>query len=392
WEVWVLDGFSGGRLAVLTKQHLAAVDDRVGDAMAVAAFDLEPDAPVDPVEPWSPEPQPSEVDLAGRGVASRLRRPRLLADAAIDLARRRDARPPRPVPPVFTGALTSARSVALTTLPLGEVRAIKDHHDVTVNDVVLAVCAGALRSALSEAGTLPEDPLLALVPVSVAGDLDGDATDHVSSVISSLATDTRDPALRIQVIHDATREARRRKAIRARRLRDWTEFAAPAVLGQAGRVAVQAVRDAAGAPANLIVANVPGPTAQLYFAGAPVRDLFFFGPLATGVPLGVSVVSAGDRMEMALVACPGVGPDVDDLARHVDGALAELLSTLPASDAVLEPKPPPSSGESPEDPGPLPSDVVEDVRATLERSRQTREQAGRLTDLLGTDGDASSEA
>jgi WS/DGAT/MGAT family acyltransferase len=330
WEAWLLEGLDGGRTAVLTKQHLAAVDDQAGDEMAVAAVDVDPARPSGAPPPWRPGPLPDDVERIGRALRSRLRRPTAVLEAVQGAVRaRRVVAPGRP-PPVFTRPLTGRRHVALTSFALAPVRALKDHHDVSVNDVVLAVCAGGLRRWLDARDALPVDPLLALIPVSVEGDLDAAGSGHqVSPMVSSLATDTRDPVLRIQVIQDATRQARRRGAISARRLRDWAHFAAPAVLGQAGRVAVRTLAEARPTPANLIVANIPGPTVPLFVAGAPVGDLFFFGPLAEGVPLDVTVASYGDRMHVALVGCPDAGPDVGELASHMDQALGALIETLP---------------------------------------------------------------
>ena len=409
WEAWLLEGLEGGRLAVLTKQHLAAVDDRLGDEMAVAAVDIRPGGRDEDVPAWHPEPLPTERERMGRAIASRVRRPTALVDAARKLAESRQQVAPRQVPPVFTQPLTSRRQVATTTLGLGAVKAVKDHHDVTVNDVVLAVCAGGLRHWFDERGSLPVDPLLAHVPVSVAGDLDEvDAGNHVSAIVSSLATDTRDPVLRIQVIQDATREAKRRRAIGARRQRDWAEFAAPAVLGQAGRVALRTLGGNGPPPCNLIVANVPGPTVPLYVAGAAISDLFFLGPLLDGVPLDVSVVSYGDRMDVAIVGCPDVEPDVRELSGHMEAALEELVATVPQADrsddeAIASPALP-AEGVGPEaDLGRAGrggrvvdvrrSSVAEEAKAALERSRRTREAAERVTGIIDElAGDPSTEA
>jgi WS/DGAT/MGAT family acyltransferase len=352
WEAWLLEGLDGGRVAVLTKQHLAAVDDRTGDEIAVAALDVEPYAPTGDVPPWAPEPLPTDLERMAGALVSRVRRPTALVEAAQRLARARRQVAPRRVPSVFDQPLTTRRQVASTTFALGPVKAVKDHHDVTVNDVVLAACAGGLRRWLDERDALPADPLLALVPVSVAGDrVDPDSGNHVSSVVSSLATDTRDPALRIQVIQDATREARRRRAIGARRLRDWAQFAAPAVLGQAGRVALRTIAETHPPPCNLIVANIPGPTVPLYVAGAALTDLFFFGPLHEGVPLDITVVSYGDRMDVSLVGCPDTDPDVGELVVHLDAALEELVDSVPMADRSLDPAIAPSALSTGDDPG-----------------------------------------
>lgn len=331
WEVWLLEGLEGGRVAVLTKQHLAAVDERAGDEMAVAALDVSAAAVAEEPTSWEPEAVPDDVDRMRAALVSRLRRPTALVDAAGSVVRsRREAGSGR-APDVFGQPLTSRREVALTTLSLDPVKAVKDQHDVSVNDVVLAACAGGLRRWLDERDALPVDPLLALVPVSVAGEVDGtDSGSHVSAVVSSLATDTRSPDLRIQVIQDATREARRRRAIGARRLREWAHFAAPAVLGQAGRVAVRALGSNSPPTSNLIVANIPGPTVPLFVAGAALRDLFLFGPLAPGAPLDITVVSYGDRMDVALVGCPDTDPAVTQVARDLERALEELVDTVSA--------------------------------------------------------------
>jgi len=337
WEAWLLEGLEGGRVALLTKQHLAAVDDRAGDEMAVAVLDVDPEAPTDDAPAWTPDPWPSNSERMGEALVSRLRQPTALIEATRNLVRSRRPLAPLRVPPVFRDPLTEHRQVASTTFALGPVKSVKDRHDVSVNDVVLAVCAGGLRRWLDERDAIPADPLLALVPVSVAGDLDDpDSGNQVASVVSSLATDTRDPVLRIQVIQDATREARRRRAIGARQQRDWAQFAAPAVLGQAGRVAVRTTAGATPPPCNLIVANIPGPTVPLYVAGAAVTDLYFFGPLAPGVPLDITVVSYGEQMDVALSGCPDAAPDVRELVAHMEAALEELVDTVPAADRPAE--------------------------------------------------------
>jgi WS/DGAT/MGAT family acyltransferase len=350
WEAWLLEGLEDGRVAVLTKQHLAAVDDRTGDELAVAALDVDPAEPAREVPPWVPDPLPDDLDTLSRAALSRLQRPTELVDAALDALRSRRAGAGRRRPPVFSRSLTARRQVARTTLSLESVKAVKDHHDVTVNDVMLALCAGALRRWLERRDRLPVDPLLALVPVSVTGGLEGpDSGNHISPMVSSLATDTRDPVLRIHVIADATREAQRRGAIGARRQRDWAQFAASAVLGQAGRVAVRTVAASSSPPCNLIVANIPGPTVPLFVAGAAVRELFFFGPLAPDVPLDITIVSFGDRVGVALTGCPDTDPDVGELVGEVEHALGELVATLPA---------PPRRDAGPQDPPAEPGAIV----------------------------------
>jgi hypothetical protein len=101
-------------------------------------------------------------------------------------------------------------------------------------------------------------------------------------------------------------------------------------------VALRTISESSPPPCNLIVANIPGPTVPLHVTGATVRDLFFFGPLLDGVPLDITVVSYGDRMDVALVGCPDADPDVAELADHMEAALEELVDTVPTADRSVD--------------------------------------------------------
>ena len=199
----------------------------------------------------------------------------------------RSSSPPSPFAAPKTsinGPLTRQRVFAMTSLSLPAVKAIKAHHDVKVNDVVLALCAGALRRWFEDRGEDLSGPLVAMVPVSVRTEGEkGAMGNRVSSMLVSLATEVSDPALRLQVIGDATREAKERHAVGADALTDWAEFAAPALLGRAARLYSRMQLANLHRPVfNVTISNVPGPPFPLYSAGARLVANYPMGPIFDG--------------------------------------------------------------------------------------------------------------
>ena len=198
----------------------------------------------------------------------------------------------------------------------------------TVNDVVLALCAGALRNYLLGKGVLPEKGLVAMVPISVrTEDQQGAMGNRVSSMLTGLATDVEDPVERLHVISAGTRQAKEQdKAIGADTLTDWTEFAAPALAARAARLySRNKVADRLRRPLfNVTISNVPGPPFPLYSAGSRMVALYPMGPIADGAALNITVMSYMGSMYFGLVAGRDAVPDVWDLAHGLNQSLDEL--------------------------------------------------------------------
>lgn len=176
------------------------------------------------------------------------------------------ARPPRTC---FNGPISAHRSFAFGSVSLDTVEAIKDEAGVKVNDVVVAVCAGAVREFLLERDELPDEPLVAMVPVSVrAEDEQGTFGNRISTMIVPIPTDVADPRGRLDRAHELLRSAKEHHAaLPANLLTDASAFVPPAVAALAARTTV-GILGRTRPPLNLVISNVPGPRSPLYMAGA----------------------------------------------------------------------------------------------------------------------------
>lgn len=349
WEMWFIEGLEGGRVATLTKVHHAAIDGMAGSEITVALFDFSPEvAEHPPAELWEPDKVPSDVEMLTYATQSLIRQPirvlkalRRTAQAALDVRSMFNSSGGHLSPLPFTapptsinGAITSARSVATTTLPLSEVKRVKNAFGVTVNDVVLALCAGTLRQYFQDLGEEIESPLLAMVPVSVRSDDQRDAMgNQVSAMFASLATDVDDPTERLAAIHDGMRGAKdQQRAIGADTLTNWTEFAAPALFGRAMRLyARMGLADRHRPIFNVTISNVPGPPFPLYSAGAKLEAHFPLGPIFEGAALNITVMSLEDSLDFGIQTCPDVVEDVDAVAAGLRRGLDELLDAADAA-------------------------------------------------------------
>jgi len=278
----------------MTKMHHASVDGVSGANLMSALCGIEPDAPrPEPDKNYKPLRAPSDVRLAAEGLGHTVLRPlemlKLLPGTVaiagdwIMRARRGAAMPPPFTAPrtSFNGTITGHRSIAYAGVSLAEVKEIKEAFGTKVNDVVLALCSGALRGYLQARGELPDNSLLAMVPVSVRenGDVtggDAEGRNAVSGLFASLPTDVADPVERLEIIAgDNVVTKEHHKTISAAILQDWAQFAAPTTFGLAVR-AYSGLRLAERHPVvhNLVISNVPGPPVPMYFLGAEVLGLY----------------------------------------------------------------------------------------------------------------------
>ena len=342
WEAWVIEGLEGGNLAVLTKVHHAAIDGVSGNEITVAMLQLGPeDVAEPPAEEWKPDHIPGDVELLGYAASSLARQPvsaakavRRTVQSALRLRSRNRQPDVTPVPGPFSAprtsfnlALTPRRSYAYTSVSLTDVKMIKNAFGATVNDVVLALCAGSLRRYLDSIGETPEGPLVAMVPVSVRSDDEkGTHGNRVSNMFCSLASDIDDPVERLAAIHEGTAGAKEQlNAIGADTLTDWIEFAAPAVAGRAARLYSRTrIADRHRPIFNVTISNVPGPPFPLYSAGARLVAHYPMGPIFDGGGLNITVMSYLDHLDFGIVSCTDLIPDAWVLTDGLNDALDEL--------------------------------------------------------------------
>jgi WS/DGAT/MGAT family acyltransferase len=347
WEIWLIEGLENGNIATLTKIHHSAIDGASGAELTVSLFDLTPEiAEVEPPEkPWVPDRIPTDGEMVSYAAASLARQPlaamkavRRTASAAVTL-RRANRQPGITPPPAPFSAprtslnrpLTPHRSYAMTTVSLADVKAVKNAFGTTVNDVILALCGGALRRYFDDHDEQLDGPLVAMVPVSVRSD-DEKASmgNRVTPSLTSLATDVDDPVERLRSIHEAMKRTKEQtNAIGADTLTNWAEFAAPMVFSRATRLYSNMKMAERHRPLfNVTISNVPGPPFPLYVAGAQMIANYPVGPIFDGGGLNMTVMSYQDHLDFGLLACPDVVDDVWTIAAAVTDALDDLMKAV----------------------------------------------------------------
>ena len=346
WEMWVIESLEGGRTAVLAKIHHAIIDGQSGAELATLLFDLEPDpGPGPEPPPWNPEPAPTDMAVLGDIARRAMAWPTNVGALTSQFAQqgleylRHTTSPAATTHPFqaprtpFNGTLTPSRSFASSSVPLAAAKQVKDAFGVKLNDVVVAVVAGALRSYLDDVDTVPSAPLVAQIPVSVRTDDDDHIGTKVSMMFAAMATDVNDPAERLRAIHASTSAAKAmRQALTARQIMSLTDNTAPALVGLAARAWTTAGIDRGVPPVfNVIVSNVPGPPIDLYLAGARIQAMYPMGPLLFGSGINFTIVSNATNLDVGVLACPDLVPDVWDVAARIPRAFDELLDATPIS-------------------------------------------------------------
>nr|WHV03858.1 putative wax ester synthase/acyl-CoA:diacylglycerol acyltransferase [uncultured bacterium] len=378
WEAYVIEGLGDDRWALLWKTHHAAIDGAAGVLLLNMFTDLEPDAPVlEPVE-WTSEPIPSSTDLLTRSVQSLATNPvkgvrlglklarnvadgagvssvsgalsqaqkgvrRLSGQAVPGDSEQRVRMPLSPAPPTPWNATISAhRRFAMRSTALANIKALKDASGGTLNDVVMAICTGALRQYLLDHDALPNKPLRAMVPVSVrTGDEEDPWTNRVSGIIAELPTDLADPLERLARCSEAMSEAKKQfDLVPAETMIDAAQTMSPVVATAATRLASRLrLADRVNLPANVTISNVPGPRQPLYFAGAKLDNYIPVSIVTDGMGLNITVHSYLDRLDFGLIADRELVPDLWDLVDlHADEV--EVLMDATGAAWAEPPRPP----------------------------------------------------
>jgi WS/DGAT/MGAT family acyltransferase len=366
WELYVIEGLPGGLVAQLTKIHHCTIDGVSGAEILATLLDLEPEPRVvdPPRRAWRPEPEPTQIEMLARGLWAVAGTPRkawrlgreglrhlpeltrslgfgeLPGASVINQLIGRSPEPmlseaPTKAPRTsFNDRITPHRRFAFGSLPLGDVKEIKSQLGVTVNDVVMAICAGALRRYLEERDGLPADPLIAMIPVSIRTENQkGTFGNQVSAMSASLHTDVADAVQRLRRIHDSMSIAKEQhQALPATLLQDFAQFAPPAVAARAARVVARATAAQwMDVPFNVVISNVPGPQFPLYGVGSKLVANYPVSAINDGVGLNITVQSYNGSLDFGLIVCRELMPDVWDLMDYLRDALAELKAAAKES-------------------------------------------------------------
>jgi len=354
WEMYIVEGLQGGQIALVTKIHHCTIDGVSGAELLSQIFDLEP-APPPRAASDAPlvagDHLPSDLKLIAQSLGTRLTRPLGLTKLAwntgwalLDVRRVRARGSRRAALPLTTprtslnAAITPHRRVAFSSISLEDAKRVKRACDTTVNDVVLAVCAGALRQYLLDGDELPDEPLVATVPVSTAPTVDNrPGANKVSAMFVALPCHIADPIERLQAIRESTKGAKEEhNALGADVLLNWAEHATPNVFSAAARAYTRLkLADHHRPIHSLVISNVPGPDFPLYLAGSELVAGFPLGPVMDGAGLNITVMSYRGVLNWGLMACAETVPRLADLARYIPDAIEELATAADVGPAHL---------------------------------------------------------
>ena len=350
WESWMVEGLAGGRVACVGKIHHTLADGVVSAELLNEFLTHEPeDELAHDAPPWLPEAVPSRGRLVAMGVRDLAR---FLPHAVRELARavreshRREAataarhgeRPPTPGSGPLTSlnrVLSAQRRFAFTELPLSQAKAVRKAFGVTLNDVVVAVVAAAVRRYLEPRGELPSVPLMAVVPVSLHTPEDkGRYGNHSSPMYVALHSEIADPVERLRATQSATGAAKQHfQDTKGAQEPDWLEVFPPFVSKLVfRRLPTWMMKRGRPPRGNVIISNVPGASEPLYYGRSKVTGFFSMGPLLEGIGLNVTVWSYGDQLAWSFLACRNAVDDVWELVDGVRTSFEELAEAARSRD------------------------------------------------------------
>ena len=341
WECWFVQGLEDDRFAVINKTHHALVDGISGVDLATVLFDLSP-VPPERVEPpeWTPNPEPSQAQLVAEGLKGLLKRPWEVGRSVVEAASRpehtagrvREAAEglgevvwanlnPAPETPLNV-PIGSHRRVFWVRTELDHFKAIKNSLGGTVNDVVLAVVAGALGRWLRTRGVRTEGlELWAQVPVSVRTDDERHRLGNRITVMRApLPVYARDPVERLRIVREAMDGLKESKqALAAQVIAGLEDFAPPTILSMASRM------NWSTRLFNIVVTNVPGPQVPLYMQGRELLEVVPMAFLPENYALTIAAMSYHGKLDFSLLGDYDAMPDIEKLGGYVEDALEELL-------------------------------------------------------------------
>jgi len=365
WELYLVQGLQGGRVGLLTKIHHAVIDGMSGAEILGVLLDISPEGREVPA-PLSGSNgdgrAPGELEMLLRGLSGLARYPvralrsvpttlpnledvgvyaalpgaslvgrvargvRRIVDRNSDVV---DVHRERLVPPrtSFNGRVSAHRRVVFGELPLDLVKEVKNAHGCTVNDVVVSICAGAVRRWLVTHRELPDEPLVAQIPVSVrTSEQQGTFGNRILLMSAPLYTDEPDPVVRLRRTHESLAGMKERhRALPADLLQDANHFIPPAVFSRAARLTFALSRNRHMRPTwNLVISNVPGPQFPLYCAGARLEAIYPVSVVTDGLGLNITLMSYDGRLFLGIVADRELVPDVDRLMPWLEKELEEL--------------------------------------------------------------------
>ena len=341
WEMWVVEGLADGNWAVISKTHHALVDGVSGADLFTVIMDLTPEPEEMERERWVPDPEPTPDQLLIDALKERLTSPgeivRTAQSAVLDPSTlpNRFVEAARNLGAFVGGSLDFApestlnqpvgphRRFETVLTQLDDIKQVKNDLGGTVNDVVLAVVAGGLRTLLRNRGErVDELELRAMVPVSVRTDTEkGALGNRVSSLWAPLPIYESDPVERLRIVHESMKDLKSSgQAVGAELLTSIGEWAPPTILAQGARLVARQ------RAFNLVVTNVPGPQFPLWSFGREMKEVYPVVPLSGNTTIGIALFSYNGTMGWGLLGDYDTARDVGVLAESIEKSIAEYLS------------------------------------------------------------------
>jgi len=336
WETNVIEGLHDGRFAIFSKVHHALFDGVAATMEARKSLSEDPDER-DMPPPWARPPvqrdRPEGSEETARSPVGTLLKSlktnyRILPGAARglkDLLRRShddlvDATPYQAPPTMFNVRISSSRRFAAQSFSLARIKKVGKAAGATVNDVALAMCAGALREYLLAHGALPDKPLISMVPVSVRAADGPEGGNQVAVILANLGTQIEDPAQRLETIVASTKRAKERMSQMGRLEQMAYAAAALSPMVVTSLLGLDRYRPAF----NLVISNVPGPTKRLYWNGARLDENYPVSIPIDGQALNITLTSYCGQVAFGYTACRRSLPSMQRMLDFTENALAEL--------------------------------------------------------------------
>lgn len=340
WECHIIEGLTNNRFAIYTKMHHSMVDGVAGMKLLQASFSEDPTVELGP--PWeksssyaskkrAPLDSFNLVKASAAQITGQLKTlPGLaktfggIGKVALTSAAGKTPIPYQAPKTNLNPRISGQRLFVVQPFELERIRALAKKTGNTINDIVMALCAGCLRKYMQEFDTLPEQPLIANVPVSIRPE--GQSTGNaISTLLCSLATQENDPAERLKIIHDSMNAGKKQlQAMSRTEIVNYTmlvnlPFTVGQIIGTAGRIRPMY---------NVVISNVPGPKAPLYLNGARMESLYPISLIFNGQAVNITITSYVDTLDFAFTACRRSMPKVTQLPRYIREAMEELEASV----------------------------------------------------------------
>lgn len=351
WSVYFIEGLDEiaqvpkGSVAILTKVHHVMIDGSSGVGIMGILFDKENseenENPKNP-KPFDPEPLPNELSLLLKStyafIKNPLKIPKLVSETAVSMMKGKLASQLKnkkafqkstfPVPKtIFNNSISPKRTWGTAILSFDRINALRKIMEVSINDIIIAICAGGIRRYLEEREELPAQPLVANVPISirVKGE-EQKMNNQISNMLVRIATHIKDPIERLEYIQDQTNLGKtRHKAVGAKTLAKMAE-AVPFGLANlaAGLYSKYNIKEFHRPPFNVTITNVPGPKGLLYIKGHKIVGIFGLTPVLDGFGLIIAAFSYNGQVTITTTSDAKTMPDADKFSRYIRESANEL--------------------------------------------------------------------